>query len=489
MRIASSRLISLAALCGMLASSCENSPTGGARVSAVEIATDAAFLDAGSTLELRAELRDANGEVVDGPDVAWSTSDARVASVADGVVTGHSPGIAFVYAGLTAARDSVRIQVEAPVASLVVWPADTVRLIRERRLPILVEMSDASGSPASHSLEIRSSNEQVVAIREGAPVGVSLGRATLTFRAGSRSVPLEVEVVTGERFTFRRIDPLEPRALNNLGWAVGALAGKAALWRRGEITPLVQDRYAVSNALLVNDSGLVAGIGRATAAASPVLWTWRAGAVREIPLPLPGGVSGAILDLAVREMNLRGEIVGVVSARDAAASYSFHWDGAAVRVLPLSFDPWSINDHGVILGAHSIMENGVVRELPRPAFAQGDWTATSINERGQYTGFFSGGCYGGFLWDGTAYRDLNPLMRCMFYFAINEYSDLLGNYVGVASSGGGTGLIRDGKADYLYPWLPQPRVVSSVDLNDLGQVITTDNQARPPFAYLLTPGS
>ncbi len=69
----------------------------------------------GDTLRLEPEVRDHRGEALRGVAVAWSSSDARVASVApSGVVTALGPGIATITATSGGGSGTVRLSVADP---------------------------------------------------------------------------------------------------------------------------------------------------------------------------------------------------------------------------------------------------------------------------------------------------------------------------------------------------------------------------------------
>ena len=53
-------------------------------------------LQVGATLTLVAEFRDASGAPITGLAPTWATSDATIATVANGVVTGVAPGTATI---------------------------------------------------------------------------------------------------------------------------------------------------------------------------------------------------------------------------------------------------------------------------------------------------------------------------------------------------------------------------------------------------------
>ena len=474
----------------LLAAACDGDPTGAGAASRLTISTPGAFVDAGQTVQLTASATDAAGGPVHGAPVEWSSSDPAILEVRDGAATGRSVGTAYVRAAVGEARDSVLLTVEAPLAQLVVWPADTIRIIRGREATLFIEMSDEAGRPASHSLEITSSAPGTAAVRGRALAGVELGSARVTVRAGGRSREMPVEVVTGTGYTTRSLGSFVPRDLNNLGWIAGVDAGRAALWRNGEVTTLLPEVFPSSEALLVNDSGLVAGTGIPSAGAAPVLWTWRSGVRRAIPLEGYPGPVGRVVSVHAGGMNNRGEIVGWVRVQlDTLTTHSFHWTGSRVEWFPPEVYAHAINDQGVMIGSH-LITGGVAREMaapPRPK-ASWLWVGQDINEKGQYVTLYNPGCYEGYYWDGSAVGDIHDSAPCFYLHAINEYMDMIANYAGVNSISGGVFLVRDRQAIRVRH--PDPsRGINAFALNDLGQLIVTPTNALLPGSYLVSPAS
>ena len=86
------------------------------RATTVTVTPAAAELTAlGATVQLTAEVRDQNGQVMAGATVAWSSSDASVAAVdGSGLVTAVSEGTATISAAAGNAQGTARITVAYP---------------------------------------------------------------------------------------------------------------------------------------------------------------------------------------------------------------------------------------------------------------------------------------------------------------------------------------------------------------------------------------
>ncbi len=107
-------------------------------VTTVSVTPSADTVASGSTVQLTAEARDGNGEVVSGASFAWTSADTLVATVdAAGQVSGKQVGTATITAESGGVSDSSAVVVETgPVARVEVTPdsaelvalGDTVRL-------------------------------------------------------------------------------------------------------------------------------------------------------------------------------------------------------------------------------------------------------------------------------------------------------------------------------------------------------------------------
>jgi hypothetical protein len=112
-------VVSTAAALSACGGSNGDTPTGqppAATVASVTIAAPTTTLNAGSTLQLAATLRDQSGNVLGGRTVLWTTSSVNVASVssATGLVTGVAPGSATITATSEGKSGTVPITVIPP---------------------------------------------------------------------------------------------------------------------------------------------------------------------------------------------------------------------------------------------------------------------------------------------------------------------------------------------------------------------------------------
>jgi hypothetical protein len=165
---------------------------------------------AGDTLRLRAEARDAEGNLV--PDVTfrWAQTGARFEGTVspDGLVTSGSTGVlpAAVVAVLpgqqpTVERFEIRM-VPGPAASIAVSPAVT-RLVPGQRIRLNADVRSASGDVRDDRVTWATSNAAVLRVSEvGLVTAVAAGRARLTARVGEVTQALDVQVVASTVASF-----------------------------------------------------------------------------------------------------------------------------------------------------------------------------------------------------------------------------------------------------------------------------------------------
>lgn len=150
----------------------------------------------GDRARLVAEVRDGNGQVMDGVTVSWESGDPSVATVdAAGFATAVGNGTASVTATAVAASGAATVTVEQIAADLDVSPS-SIRLTLDDSLRLAVEASDANGHPvADPGLVWRSSDGAVATVNgTGLVIGVGIGMATIRATSGPASANVGVEV-------------------------------------------------------------------------------------------------------------------------------------------------------------------------------------------------------------------------------------------------------------------------------------------------------
>ena len=138
----------------------------------------------GRTVELTAEVRDQAGQVLAGATVAWSSSNASVATVAaDGVVTAAGRGIATITAAAGNATGSARVTVEQAAASVAVEPSslDFTALGDTMRATAMV--SDEGGHPIPMPAVTWVSDDTTVASVDPTGLVTATGEGAATIEA------------------------------------------------------------------------------------------------------------------------------------------------------------------------------------------------------------------------------------------------------------------------------------------------------------------
>ena len=148
----------------------------------------AEFTALGATVQLSAEVRDQNGQVMDGVTVTWASSAAGVATVdVAGLVTAAGNGTAMITATAGAVSGSAAVTVAQEVRGVeVLPPADTVSAGDTVRLT--AEAWDPNGFTVPGIEFTWSSNDAAIATVDGSGLvrGIAEGAATIT--AASPSV-------------------------------------------------------------------------------------------------------------------------------------------------------------------------------------------------------------------------------------------------------------------------------------------------------------
>ena len=171
-------------------------------VVAVRVSPMSRDLTVGQTAQLTAEPLDAQGAVLSGRSVEWSSSRPNVASVSgNGVVTALSAGSAVITATVEGKSGVAAITVApAPVASVVVSPSSAT-LVVGQTVELEAQPRDASGQPLSGRAVTWSSNRSEVATvtSTGVVAAVSPGTATITAssegRGGTATIVVEAPSV------------------------------------------------------------------------------------------------------------------------------------------------------------------------------------------------------------------------------------------------------------------------------------------------------
>ena len=229
-------------------------------VVAVRVSPSSRDLTVGETAQLTAEPLDAEGNVLSGRSVAWSSGRPDVATVSQtGSVTALSPGNAIITATVEGKSGVGAITVSpAPVASVAVSPTSAT-LIVGQTLQLEAQPRDASGRPLDGRTMTWSTNRPDVATvtSTGIVAAVSPGTATITATSEGRSGTATIVV---QAPTVSRVEVTPATATVNVG---GSFRLTAIVYdSRGSVIPGAQVKWASSDLTIaiVDNTGRVLGL-------------------------------------------------------------------------------------------------------------------------------------------------------------------------------------------------------------------------------------
>lgn len=241
-----------------------------APVASIEVDPPAASVVARQTIALSVTLKDADGYVLTGRQVTFTSANGAIATVsAGGIVTGVAPGSTTIVVTAEGRSMSVPVTVTAVgVASVVIQPT-TASITVGQSTTLSATVTDATGSVVTDRPVVWTTSNAAVATVSGTGViaGVGPGTATITATSEGRSGTASVTVVLPPVATVT-VDPptATVRVLGTVTLtatakdAAGAtITGRTMTWSSSN--PLVA---------IVSQSGVVTGLlpGTATITAS-----------------------------------------------------------------------------------------------------------------------------------------------------------------------------------------------------------------------------
>jgi uncharacterized protein YjdB len=236
-------------------------------VVAVRVSPSSRELTVGETAQLNAEPLDAQGNVLSGRSVVWSSSRPNVATVsATGAVTALAPGNAIMTATVERKSSVGAITVSAaPVASVAVSPTSAT-LIVGQTVQLGAQPRDASGRSLAGRTVTWSTNRSDVATvtSTGVVAAVLPGTATVTATSEGRKATSTI-AVQPPAGTVSRLEVTPANASVLVGAAI-RLNATVYDWR-GNPIPGAQVKWASSDTSIatVDNTGRVLGIRRGSA--------------------------------------------------------------------------------------------------------------------------------------------------------------------------------------------------------------------------------
>jgi uncharacterized protein YjdB len=169
-------------------------------VSTVSVTPPSASLVVGGTVQLNATAKDAGGNALTGRTIAWSTSDAAVATVStSGLVTAQAVGTATITATSEGKTATVPITVTvAPVATVAVSPSN-VSILPGATTQLAATLSDANGHALTGRTVTWTSSDPAKATvsATGLVTGVAFGQVTITATSEGKSGAALVKISDG----------------------------------------------------------------------------------------------------------------------------------------------------------------------------------------------------------------------------------------------------------------------------------------------------
>ena len=178
-------------------------------VASVTVTPPSASVQVGQTAQLTATLKDANGNILTGRTVTWSSNQTTVATVnATGRVTARAAGSATITATSEGQSGTSSITVTAvPVASVTVTPA-TASVAVGATVQLTATPKDANGNPLTGRVITWSSSNTAIATVSGSGLvtGVAAGGpVTITATSEGRSGSAAVTVTTASAGRFGHV--------------------------------------------------------------------------------------------------------------------------------------------------------------------------------------------------------------------------------------------------------------------------------------------
>ena len=165
--------------------------------SSIEITPNKGTLSIGQSSQLSARLKDAQGNIVAGRNVSWSSSDTAIITVSNaGMLTAISDGESTITASVEGVSGFATVTVSgAPVAS-VSLSAQSASISVGQTQQLTASVSDAGGNILNDRImSWTTSNEASATVSNaGLVTGIALGSSTITGTSEGKSATVVVEV-------------------------------------------------------------------------------------------------------------------------------------------------------------------------------------------------------------------------------------------------------------------------------------------------------
>jgi serine/threonine protein kinase len=202
-------------------------PAQPARVAAVAIEPDGGTVRVNESLRLTARARAADGQALNRA-ITWESSDPTIASVRNGVVTGHGVGTATIMASRDDGQDRVTVRVTPiPIQRVTVDPSQVTLRVSETT-QLTARAFDPDGNLMSgQSFDWQSTDPRVAGVVGGRVTATGAGTATISAHSGGQVAAAQITVETPPA-------PVQPEP-------EPVARGPTEAESRAEIAQLVQD--------------------------------------------------------------------------------------------------------------------------------------------------------------------------------------------------------------------------------------------------------
>lgn len=195
-----------------------SAPSQGA-VASIELSSNSTSLDVGQSTQAVATLRDAQGNVLSGQTVTWTTVDATIATVSSsGLIKAQSGGSVAIIASSGGVSGSLAVTVKTPeaaaVATVTVSLAPTA-IQGGQTSDATVTLKDVNGNVLTgRTITYSSSNVTVASVGAGGTVsGISTGEAVITATSEGKIGKAVLRVSSGSPTIDRVIVSASPTTL------------------------------------------------------------------------------------------------------------------------------------------------------------------------------------------------------------------------------------------------------------------------------------
>jgi len=229
-----------------------------------------AFAALGDTATLAATVLDANGHVIDGAGVTWSSNDATIATVnSSGLVTAAGNGRATITAASGSAAVTAAVAVDQVLVAIAVAPDALTFTVIGDTARLAATATDANGYVIEGAAVTWSSNDHKIATVDtmGLVTTAGNGRATITAMSGDVSGTAAVTVQQAPDTVTLAPGSLGFSALEDTATLVATVLDANGHAIEGAVVTWSSDNNAIAT---VNASGLVTAAGNGEAMVTAV---------------------------------------------------------------------------------------------------------------------------------------------------------------------------------------------------------------------------